>query len=64
MRTCLVDRQGREQWKDDDREFPAQIITEAEQPSPPARSYAYMGEFKLLTHSYRRYQEIISDATQ
>ena len=63
MRACLVDRTGVERWEDDDLETPAERIHIVESKGV-VRHYAYVGDFKTQNHSYRRYQEIVTETVQ
>jgi hypothetical protein len=61
----MVDRQGKEWWIDDDRETAAEQLTVVSSVEKPlVADYAYVGEFKNKHHTFRRYQEIVSDAPQ
>ena len=59
MRTCLVDRQGKERWEDDDRDVAAHEIHVVES-REVVRHYAYVGEFTTKHQSFRRYTERIT----
>ena len=63
MRSCLIDKLGRERWEDDDRETPAEVIHVVESTSV-VRRYAYAGDFNLKHHTFRKYQEIVTKAVQ
>jgi hypothetical protein len=63
MRACLVNKEGHERWEDDNRETPAEVIHVVEN-TELIRHYAYAGDFNLKHHTFRRYQEIVTEAVQ
>jgi hypothetical protein len=65
MRACMVDRQGNEWWTDDERETAAEQITVVSSvQKPTVTNYTYVGDFTTKHHTFRRYQEVVTDAPQ
>jgi hypothetical protein len=61
----MVSKEGEEWWTDDDRETAAEQITVVSSQSKPlVTNYVFVGTFKTKNHTFRRYQEVVSDATQ
>jgi hypothetical protein len=61
----MVSKEGNEWWTDDDRETAAGMITVVSSKEKPlVTNYTYVGDFTTKHHTFRRYQEVVSDAPQ